>query len=353
MALDTAYTMQEFTTAVGELVLINAVPDMGFRQFFRVKQVGTKGYKFFVKNGNREVAVDIAVHEKGQVVRRDKSTEKFFFPAYYDKKFDFTGLESYESINGETQNEEAVFTMLVDDTVNGVQYIVESFMRREELNCAQALETGVVTMENGDNLVFPRKAASLVAYNAAHDFGISTVNPEVAISEDIEFLIADGKMPAGGIVNAIFGESVFIDFKNNPFVKEQLDNRRMEFGNLSNGTPVQGLVPHGVYSCGSYSVNVWTYPGLYTDPDTGLETKYMNDKKYILIPMNADFEFVYCAVKAWKGDPKTSMPGTVKTNLYFYEVRDEEAVSMQMGVRSAFMPIIKNVNQVVTRQTKA
>lgn len=351
--LDIREAMPKLTLAVkSQVVKIKATPDVGFRQFFKDVIHDKKGYKFFVRKGKKRVAVDRHVYEQGQHVRTEDSTQVEFFPGYFDEYTDYSAFDEYENVVGFADSVEATnYQNLVAKIAETMGDSESALDRAEEIMCAQILQTGIVTLKCGDNLVFPRDANSIIAYNAAHDFAISTVNPEIIMSQAAKFIINNGYYSNGRFI-AIMSEDVWIDFKNNAIVQDQADLKDASFMNLETGNPLKQLVPQGVYSAGSHKFNIFTYSAEYEHPVTGVKTKYLDPKSMVIMPDSVDLEFVYCGVPALVGKPGEKEAKVVKGKRVYYRYENDRSKSIELGVMSAFMPILTNVDSVVTITTR-
>jgi len=348
--LDRIYATGRFTMSVlKKMVTIKSKPDRGFRQFFNDDIKSTKGVKFWIRRRNRRIATDINVYEKGQIVRSDKTSQKFFIGANFDNKFDYSALEEFETTNGADGSViDDNYKALVENTAEGMAEIDDAFERAEELMCSQVMLTGVVTMNNGTDVDFKRQASSLVAYAAGNDFSISTVNPETVFVRGAEFIISEGNFASGTIFNVILGESAFIAFKNNPIVQAQGNLRRMDYIETKTGTPIQGLTPQGVYSAGSHNFKIYTYKGYYNHPTTGALTNFMDPKAMVMFPENLTYDFVYFPTKNMVKNGDRVIPRLVAGKRSFYEIVKEEECAIQMGERSCFLPIITDVDSIWT-----
>ena len=346
--------MEMFTLAVkSEVVKIKAKPDRGFRQFFKDVVHDKKGYKFFVRKGKKRVAVDRHIFEAGQHVRTEDSTQVEVFPGYFDEYTDYSAFDEYENVVGFADTVESTnYQNLVAKVAETTADSEAAFDRAEELMCAQLLLTGTVQLKCGDSLVFPRDADSIIAYNAAHAFGIETVNPEKIFAKAANFIINKGYYSNGRFI-CIMAEDVWIDFKNNPTVQKQADLKDASFMNLETGNTLEQLVPQGVYSAGANKFNIFTYSAEYDHPVTGVKTKYLDPKAMVIMPDSVDLEFVYCGVPTLQGTPGKREARVKAGKRLYYRYENERGKSIELGVMSAFMPVLSNVDSVVTVTTRS
>jgi len=357
MSLTIREAMSEFSYAVMQKVEVLPELDTGFKNFFKENENVTRGVKVFVERQGRPIAKDIALEEKGITTRRDKSTEKFYIPPYFDYKFNYSALEEFEPFMGEDNStaDMGILRELVENTAKGVQENADRMERRRELQRAQSLLTGIVTMDNGDNINFQRKSASLVAYDAAHGWDVDTVSPDIILKQGAEFLIKEGKVSTKRPYNIIAGSAAISALKDNPIFQKYTDNRRYSEGQFETAAPTEGLVSHGRINAGDFRFNLWGYPAYYDDPDTGLDTSYMDTNKIIILPDAQVFSMQFCGVKGWDRDPYQAgaVPKIKKTKMYSYEIKSIESCALELGLRSSFTPILDKVDAVFTAQVVA
>lgn len=356
MAFDLKYAMGEFSSRVLKSVDIVPAVDQGFSNFFGERIEKTKGFDFWVNRQNRPVAVDVNPLERGNLNSLNKSTNKFFIPPTYDEGVVYSAFEEFETIQGATDSmvDGEIFKQLVDKTARELLIGRQKIERREELQRAQALLTGIVTLKNGDNIDFKRKAALLKAYNAAFGWDVATVNPELILIQLIESMITEGSIDATTPLNVIVGSAAWSAFKSNPIRQKEGDIRDQTFMSLSTGATMKNLTPQGSYSAGNYKVNFWGYTGYFDDPDNSdVTTPYMDSKKIIVLPNTVPFEMVYCGTKGWSdgnGESKSAYPRIIKAKRNSYRLKNMRECSMEMGIRSAVVASLREVDSVGTAQ---
>lgn len=358
MEFDLRYAMGELSSRVQKAVNIVPSVDIGFKNFFGEKTYKTKGFNFWVNRQGREVAVDINPYERGNINTLNKSTNKFFNPPTFDESTVYSAFEEFETIQGATDGkvDGEIFKALVEKTSKELVLARQKIERAEELQRSQALLTGIVTLKNGDNIDFKRKAALLVAYNAAHGWDVATVDPELILIQLIEAMVTEGSVDATTPLNVIVGANALTEFKNNPIRQKQGDIKDQVYMALSTGKTIKNLTPQGSYSAGNYTVNFWGYSGYYKDPVSGLTLPYMDSKKIVVLPNTVPFEMVYCGTKGWSdgtGEGKSAYPRIIKAKRNYYKLKDLRSVSMEMGVRSAVVASLREVDSVGTAQVVA
>jgi hypothetical protein len=353
MALDISYARGEYTKKVIGAFSDMAQPTLFFKSFFRPQTTEALLLSIEVERNGRQTAVDILRGTEGIITRSDKSTERVYQPPLFDYKYNLQQLDGYDRLFGESNEiSGGHWARVIAKTARQVAKNVDRINRRYELQCAQALLDGIVTMKNGDNIDFNRKAASLVAYNAAHDWTINTVNPGAILEQGARFMVTEGLMSPGTTINAVMGNLAWNAFRDNELRQAEGDIKDQKFQDLTSPVPFgNGAVLMGRYSYGAYNFNIWGYEGYYDDPDnSNTTTPYMDSKKVILLPNDQDFEFGYGGVPAMVDVNGEQLPGTMEGEFVAYQYNDVAKTSAFFGVRSAGMPILTFVDRVFTVQ---
>jgi len=321
-------------------------PKAFLRSFFKETESASKSISIEVERDAQSVAVDVVRGTEGNRNTWDKSTEKIFVPPYYNEYFDATQLDCYEDLFVSGSIAPVNFGKFLEAAISKMEGLFDKVDRAYELQASQVLLSGIVTLKNGINIDFKRKAASLVAYNAAHDFSITTVDPNTKLLEGCTFLKEVGKSE-GAVINAIFGSAALSAYLSNPKVQSRA--LAVQYG-LDAIVPAQrnalGQSFHGEISVGSYRVRIWSYPETYKHPVTGTTTSYMDSKKVVMVPEMTANVLSYAAVPQLV----EAGVGVKKGKFLTYEFRDERTTSHIMGVKSAGVAIPVGVDQIYTVQ---
>ncbi len=295
-----------------------------------------------VQRGFEKIAVDVVRGTDGNRNQWTKSTEKIFIPPYFREYLDITQLQLYDRLFGATEINDAVFAQFINDTADKVAQMREKIERTYELYCAQVLLDGIVQLQAGINIDFKRKAGSLV------DSGVywATNNDLFAqIQAGCTWLRQNGKTE-GFIFNMIVGETAISHLMANTVFLGRQDLFNMKLDAIA---PPQrnsvGGVYHGTLTAGPYQVAVWSYPEYY-DNTAGVQTPYIDPKKYILMPQKPKFKMGFAAV------PQLLKPGQpVRTGEFVIsEYTDEKAKTHEIHVESAGLPIPTAVDQIYTQR---
>jgi hypothetical protein len=314
------------------------------RSLFTASEGNQKLVSIEVQRGTEKIAPDVLRGTVGNRLKFTQSTEKMIMPPMYAPYFVANDNDLYDVAIGQ-QNPAAIAT-LADQTAMRIMATRSTIERAYELQCSQALTTGIVTLNNQDNIDFKRKAASLVDTGAGTYWATGTVSPYLQLEEAGNFLRQVGKAD-GGTFNVVMGSSAFQDFMNNTIVKERADIRSFSLDVISGPLRnAQGGVLHGNVSAGSYRFNIWTYPEFY-DNDLGVSTPYIDPKKIIVIPEAPKFELAYAGVPILIGQAPQRGAYVIQ------EFLDERATSHEIHVKSAGVAVPVAIDQIYTRKVVA
>jgi len=344
-----------FTQALISVYKERTAPTAFLRSFFVNKEVNTLQLRIEVQRGTEKIAVDVERGTEGNRNQFSKSSEKIFIPPYYKEYFDATDLDFYDRLFTSTGTVDLItFNQWVDTVVEKLGMLQDKIERSYELQASQVLETGIVTLTNGDNIIYPRKAPSLVALAGPALWDAGTSNPYTDMENSCNFARTKGKV-SGNIFNFIFGTAAFNAFLNNTVVKERADIRRISLDAIRMPQKESfGGVLHGEVSVGSYVCRLWTYPEYY-DTEAAENIPYMNPKKYVCLPDNPKFVAGFAGVPQIMGkQPNIGAGVAAKRGAYLVEeVLDELNTAHIIRIKSAGLMIPVGIDQFSTTQVLA
>jgi hypothetical protein len=237
---------------------------------------------------------------------------------------------------------ESTFGLLINEGINKLNQLVDKIERAYEKMRADMMLTGIVTMDQGDQIDFKRKAASLVDLTAGHYF-TDAIDPFPAFADGAGFLRTKGKSMDANFqaimgqtaANALFTNAAYIARKNNfnyPLDKVNPPQR-----------DAQGAAYHGRITAESYTVDLWTYPQSFDD-DSNAAVPYIDPKKIVMIPQSPNF------VMSFAGVPQLITSGQIpeKGQFIFSDYIDEKKRTHEFHVESAGIPIPVAVDQIYT-----
>lgn len=317
------------------------------RSFFPGKQSGTRFVSIEVQRGSEKVAVDVVRGSEGNRNTFGKSTEKIFDPPYFRETTDITDSYLYDRMIGSENIAESIVADFASEIADRMAVMQAKIDRKYELMCAQTLIDGVVTLNNGGNIDYKRKAGSLVD-GSATPWTNNAISPLDQLADGAEFIRKNGKAQ-GGTYNVIMDESALTAFLGNTIVKERADIRNFNLDSIN--SPQRNSVGgtyHGRVTGGSYMFDIWTYPEFYEN-ESGVLVPYISDGKIVILPQSPRFHLSYAAV------PRliTSNSQVTAEAYVFGEYTDEKNTSHIMDIKSAGVPVPVAIDQIYTRKVVA
>jgi hypothetical protein len=279
-----------------------------------------------------------------------KSTVKTFLPPYFNEEYFVNELEVYDVAYG-TQNATQMRNLAVEQA-NAIGKIIDKIDRSYEKQCADVLQTGIVSLYSGDNIDFRREAASLVN-NSGEYWNNNANDPDVSFERAGKFLRERGKLQSGpgSRYMCLLGGKAFQDLMNNSIFKSKHDLKDINLGGIIPAEfNTDGASYHGFISVGSYIYDLWTYPEVYDHPTTGVSTPYIDLTNMIVTNYNPNFKFVYGMVPQIPG---LVVPMTVKQGFYTLEYIDGKHMNHGQKIMSAGVAVPVAVNQVYTEKVTA
>lgn len=320
------------------------------RSFFISDESLERFISIEVQRGYEKVAVDVSRFGDGNRNTFGRSTQKTYDPPYYHETIEMTDSALYERVLTNKGVTPELMAAFVSEMADKLVVVTDKIERAYELQCAQVLTDGIVVLNNGDNINFQRKAASLT--NPAGSGGAWTTgtnDPNTIMKEGCDFIRKEG-MNGSATMNVIMGELAFSAFLNNDIVKGRQSYIK-DFALYRVTTPQRtalGSALHGEVSVGAYNLKIWTYPQFYTNA-AGVKLKYIDDKKIIILPDNPAFKLGFGAVPQLLEEGEMPQKGAY----LIQEFKDRKKASHELDIRSAGLAVPVAVDQVYTSQVVA
>lgn len=275
------------------------------RKFFSAqRECPTKSVDIDIYKGKRRVAAYVNRRSQGQVIDRAGYSTYTYDPPYVKPKM-ITNVEDLlvrqpgEIVYSGNQNAASRAAIQLGKDLAELDGIIT---RAEELQAKQALFDGKVEIldKDGKEIVadidFQRTASHTVDLTATGQ--VSWDESGSIPLEDIRTwkrLIA--KDAGVGADICILGSDAADEFLKNEDVRQKLDNRRMDIGNLVMEAQELGVTLLGVIEGVAY----YAYDEWYVDPATGTETELVPAKKALLGSTKARCERVYGVIEDAEG----------------------------------------------------
>lgn len=336
-----------------------ARPTRYLRSYFNEVESNSKFLSIEVERDSELIAVDVLRGSEGQRNEFGLSSEKVYEPPFFKEYFDATSLDFYDRLIGQKGGTVSAKTF-VEWTKEVAKHLLKlqfKIDRAIENMCGQVLQTGIVTMDNGDNIDFKRKAASIVNVDTAGDYwSVSATATPIDDLEDVCKFLREVGLAPGQVFDATMGGPALNALLNSTQVKERADIRNYKMDSLT--TPQRnstGATLHGQITCGSYEVRLWTYPQV-KGPD-GSKTPYIDDNKVVVLPENPSFTLGYAACPYIVRDIKNvEFPKYIMNKPGKFHISnnvDSKGMSHLFDVASAPLPIPVAVDQIATLQVLA
>lgn len=213
----------------------------------------------------------------------DLYTNKSFKPPIHKEAISLNAVDLIKRTPGNTPFEDPSFRAnIIAKMFTGMTKVERKIRRSMELQAAQILQTGVVTLTDDAGaalytLDFKPKATHFPTAGTAWSGAADIAGDISALAEVIR---NDGLDDPDQLIMGIDAWEVFIKDAD---IQKRYDNRRIDQGTIA---PMQmrgnGGSFRGVVEIGNYRYDIWTYGGRYKDPQTGLKAQYMDPGKVIV-----------------------------------------------------------------------
>jgi hypothetical protein len=348
LSISTADAQARYTKMLIDVYRQRSTPTSFLRTFFKDVTVPTLEVSIEVQRGKEKVAADVVRGTDGNRNQWTRSTEKSWIPPYFREWFDATQLQLYDRLYGATEINDSIFAAYINDVADHIMELQEKIERAVELQCAQVLETGVISIASDTGIDFHRKTASMVDPGAGNYWATGTTDPFNQLEAGCKFLRQVGKA-GGNMFIALCGGQALTDLLSNTiFLKRQnLFSMALDAVN-SPQMGETGATYHGTLTCGSYKVQLWAYPQYY-DNAAGVSTPYLNEQKVTLIPVAPKFKIAYAAVPQLLTPSTPPFIGKYKINEYI----DQRGKARIVDIESAPLAIPTAIDTIYTLKAVA
>ena len=291
----------------------------GFLQsFFTVKPGNVyngKKVAIDVQRFGEKVAVALKSGTGSNLNDADIVTTKEFEPPAYGEAFpaDVADLvERAAGVDPHTDAYNSYMGKLVGKIMTYFVLAMDMITRGVEIQASQILQTGKLVLIGHDGttryeLDFKPKATHFPTVGTAWSSASSTKLDD--LESLAEVIRADGKVDPDIL---IMGRTACRQFLADDEVQKNLDNRRINIGEIKPRQVGNGATYKGLVWIGDYEFMIWTYPEGYEAPDTGDFTKFVEDDKVIMLSSNTRFDRTSARVPLPLGpDPRVAslVPG--------------------------------------------
>jgi hypothetical protein len=304
-------------------------PSRFLQRFFSVKPGGIfSGDKVAidVERFGESVAVVVEKYTGANMNRFDQFTTKEFTPPAYNEGFSLNVAELVNRMVGVDpysaayQSDAAQF---VTSVAKGMALTYDKIVRAIELQAAQVLQTGTLSLTDADGntrftLDFSPKAAHFPTSSTTWgQTGDDKIGDLITVCDLVS---SNGQVQP---TDVILASGPMRELKKDDEVQKALDNRSYTMGEIAPQFVNSGAIFHGYLWVGNYRLRLWSYDGRYDDPATGASTNYLNSGSAIVLSESTRLDLVSarCPMPI-APDPRVSslMPGRLSSVAEGYDV---------------------------------
>lgn len=299
------------------------------------------------------VAVDVLRGTNGNANNATKSSLKIIVPPFYHEKFAINSLRNYERAFGVSAATAPMSNRvaLANEVAVQLQKIQNKIVRAQEIQCAQALETGIVVLKNGDSIDYKRQSDSLKD-NSATPWTTTTTDVESQLQTAIEWITQVGGNTTGVFDLTMSGQA-WVALQKTDYFKTKANYNKVTLLAIGNPQNRNGATYHGQITAGSGIFNIWVYDGTYLN-SSSVRTRITDQTKVIIVPVEGLMaEMAYGAVDTIvKNAGATSLSGVQieksAADFYVWDNLDRNNLTHEMHLTSAPIARVISVDQIYT-----
>lgn len=331
----------------------------GFGPFFPDETTPTLHVDVEVERDNDLIAVDVQRFTEGHKNKFTIASEHKYVPPYYKEDYDFARDEVYMStVALGATNVRNANQAIAQNALKNVRKNRKKIMRAIKKQQADVLQTGIVTLKNGDSITFRRKAASIVDLGGAGYWSnTATVDIQAQLATAMRFLRDEGNC-TGSTINAIMRTDAMNAFLGNEKLKTVLDSRRMDRAKIDmpQFNETTGMAFHGQIAAGDFMINLWTYNEKYTD-SAGVTQHYLDRTNVVILPSDFQGKTVFGGLPYMRqtsiGGTTAKVPGVLESQFLLRAYDDEKTISSTLELTSAPLAIPFTIDKIYTMKVLA
>lgn len=353
---------QQHSTTIAKKIIGRFQEDIpvraGFGGFFPEETTGTLMVDVEVERDNDLIAVDVKRFTEGNKNKFTRSTEHTYVPPFYKEDYDFARDEVYmNTVALGVTNARGANQAIAQNALKNLRKNRKKIQRAIRKQQAEALQTGIVTIKNGDSIDYRRKAASMVDLGAGSYWNEAGSDPVANLTTGMRFLRDVGNS-TGTTINLILRSDGLNAFLANEAVQPFLESRRMDRAKIDmpQFNESTGLAFHGQISAGDFVLNLWTYNEKYTAAD-GSTQYYQDAGNAILLPNDFQGKTVFGGLPTLRrttiGGVATEMPGIVESKYLVRAYADQKTLSSTLELTSAPLVVPFTIDKIYTLKVLA
>jgi hypothetical protein len=336
----------------------------GFSGWFPEETAPTLYVDVEVQRDNDLIAVDVVRFTEGNKNKYSRVTENVYQPPYFKEDYDFQRDQIYMNnialgVGMENAQVNKIITMNAFKNVEKNRNKIIRAIRKQQ---ADVLQTGIVSLVNGDNIDYKRKATSMVNVSTGPG-GVYWDNiasrPDLDIRYGLDFLRNVGNS-GGSSVNVIMRSKAFENMMNTTYMKDQGKNILQQINRVNISMPqfdgASGFAHQGVLASGDFSVHLWTYNEKYTDAN-GATKYYLAENLVVMMPDDFQGKTVFGGLPTLNesnvNGTSVAVPAIVEANYLIRAYSDKKTISSTIELTSAPLTIPFTIDKIYTMQVFA
>lgn len=354
--------IQEHSAQIAKKVVGKFTEDIpvraGFSALFPTETTPTLYVDVEVERDNDLIAVDVQRFTEGHKNKFTKATEHIYVPPFYKEDYDFARDEVYmNTVALGVTNAVGANQAIAQNALKNVRKNRKKIERAIQKQQADVLQTGIVTLKNGDSIDFKRKAGSIVDLGAGKYWNQANTTPRLDLGAAMTFLRDVGNS-TGGTINVVMRTDAMNAFLGNESVKEIADSRRMDRIKIDmpQFNEASGMAFHGQVDAGDFVVNLWTYNESYTDAN-GVRQHYLKRENVVILPSDFQGKTVFGGLPYMRqttvGGATVKVPGVMEADFLLRGYDDEKTISATLELTSAPLVIPFTIDKVYTMKVLA
>lgn len=317
----------------------------GFSPVFPRDTVPTFYVDVAVQRGSRKIAPDVEMYVEGVKTKQSKSTMKKYKPPFFKLEYDFRRDDAFidAMVLGAFSNPIAnkAIQIAALEGVNENKLMVERNIAKQQ---ADVLQTGIVSMTNGDNIDYKRKPASMPVLTGADLWSApTTATPIADLAEGVKFLREVGNSSSSK-VNCFMSELAFDKFLKTDEVKAYADFRRVERLDIKmpEWNEASGMTFQGRVGAGALVLDIYTYNELYEEFETENTHYYLAQENVILLPDDFQGKTIFAALPSMTNGSvsgqSTLIPTVVEADYLLRPYYNER--TLDSGIELTSRPVV-------------
>lgn len=345
------------------------VPVQGFlSSFFRTTEEDYTEAEYVeidVERNTEAVAPTLRDAKTGAViVNEDVWRENKYRPPYSAMKKPINLHELMERQPGESDDADAVgtwFGRLVRIITRTLSKYHRMFAKNIELQCAQALQTGKISLTDEKagvtyELDFGQSASHLPT--AGTDWGSSGATPVADITSLCDVIASDGEADPA---IAIFGSRAWEDIIADATFEKMIQKDGLGLGSLNPGLKNKGARFMGWAMFGSHRLELWVYNSKYKTLAGSTKYDYLDKDKVVITTglEDLDFRVVFAGVptlgmkEPFVGivPPVVTYDGFIRVHNRVFEDEQQDTYTAESKMRALAIPV--SIDRVGCLKTRA